>query len=133
MIIRNKHLCTVLEVWNPRYNDQYKDEYGEAVALLHRRKAEHGTAILVIEFTKSKGLKGQRFAIRKVDALKRKLSGNKPGQLNMYEVPMSHLENWYTPDEVEYTELDTAQVKKIHPNIHKWLFEPPEQLSLIKE
>lgn len=98
MIINQPHLCTKLEVWAPRYNDKYEDEYGEPVALLHKDKIDYGSPTIIVEFTKAKHLKGQRFAIRKTYAQSHSAGTN--GNAPMYEIPMSHLENWASKQEI---------------------------------
>lgn len=100
MIIQKPHLCSKLPVWNPKWSGKYAD-YGEPVALLHKRKVDFGSPILLIEFTKSPALKGQRFAIRKADAMNHEVGDN--GSAPMYIIPISHFEAWQTADEVRET------------------------------
>ena len=98
MIISRPHLCTVLPVWFPKYSTQYNDTYGEPVALLHKHKVDFATPVIIVEFTKAKHLQGQRFAITQKYAKEHKVGTN--GSAPMYEIPMSHLENWDSADEV---------------------------------
>ena len=99
MIINKPHLCTVTEVWQPKYNSQsLTQEYDEPVALLHKRKVDFGSPILIIKFTKAKHLIGQRFAIRKQDAQRHAVGSN--GRAPMYEVPLSSFEAWESGSEV---------------------------------
>lgn len=98
MIINKPHLVTKLQVWAPRYNDKYKNEYGEYVALLHKNKVDFATECIIVEFPKSKHLEGQRFAINKIKAQSHKVGTN--GAAPMYEIPMSHFESWQSGKEV---------------------------------
>lgn len=99
IIINKPHLCTILEVWQPKYNSKsLTKEYDEPVALLHKRKVDHGSPILVVSFTKAPHLNGQRFAIKKGDAQKHAVGSN--GKAPMYEVPLSHLETYSISSEI---------------------------------
>lgn len=98
ILINKPHLCTKLEVWQPKYSAQYTDKYEEAVALLHKHKVDFGSPVIIVEFTKSKGLAGQRFAIRKQDAQQHEVGTN--GKAPMYEIPMSHFQAWVKPEEI---------------------------------
>jgi hypothetical protein len=100
VIITKPHLCTRLGVWEPKYSAKYAD-YGEAVALLHKRKVDFASPIIIVEFPKAKHLQGQRFAIRKKDAQKHELGDN--GSAPMYIIPMSHFESWESGREVSQT------------------------------
>lgn len=97
MIINKPWLCTKIPVWNPKWSGQYADEYGEPVALLHRRKVDFGSPVLLVEFTKSKSLAGQRFCIKKEEAQRHKVGTN--GRAEMYEIPLSHFESWQSAQE----------------------------------
>lgn len=95
MIINKIHLCTKLIVFAPRYSDKYKT--GEATALLHRRKVDFASPVILVEF-KAAHLLGQRFCIKKEDAQKHTVGTN--GKAEMYEIPMSHFESWQSGQEV---------------------------------
>jgi hypothetical protein len=98
MIIHKPHLCTKLVVWAPKYNNgSLTQDYGEQVALLHRRKVDFASPVVLIEF-KAKHLQGQRFCIRKQDAQRHAIGTN--GKAQMYEIPMSHFDSWSTAQEV---------------------------------
>ena len=98
MTINKPHLCTRLQVWAPKYNDKsLTQEYGEQVALVHKRKVDFASPVIIIEFS-AKHLQGQRFCIRKQDAQRHAVGTN--GKAPMYEIPMSHFESWQTGAEV---------------------------------
>lgn len=101
MIVK-PYTCTKIEVWYPKYSTKYSD--GEYVALLHTRKVQYATPVIVVEFTKAKHLKGQRFAIKKVDAMKHEIGDN--GSAPMYIIPLSHFEPWETPAEVRAVAME---------------------------
>jgi hypothetical protein len=99
MIIHKLHLCTTIPVWAPKYNDKsLTRDYGEYVALVHKRKVDFGSPVLIITFPKAKHLEGQRFCIKKQDAQRHAVGTN--GKAPMYEIPMSHFESWETAQEV---------------------------------
>jgi hypothetical protein len=98
MIFNRPDLLTRLEVWWPRYNDQYTAT-GEKVALLHKEKVDKGTPWLIVEFTKAKHLYGQRFCIKRSEAQKCPVGSN--GTAPMYIVPMSKLEGWDKVSEIK--------------------------------
>lgn len=98
MIVNKVHLCTKLEVWSPKYAGRWLEEYGEPVALVHKRKVDFGSPILIVDFPKAKSLAGQRFAIKKLDAQRHKVGTN--GKADMYEIPLSHFEYWESSSEV---------------------------------
>jgi len=95
MIISKPWLATKLDVWFPRYHDQWE---GERVALLHKDKVDHATLNIIVEFTKAKHLKGQRFAISRAYAQTHAVGTN--GSAPMYIIPMSHFEDWVSGSEV---------------------------------
>jgi hypothetical protein len=97
MIINQPHLCTHLPVWAPRYKDKYR-EYGEYVALVHKRKVDFSSPVIIIEFPKAKHLAGQRFCIRKQDAQRCEVGTN--GVAPMYLIPMSAFEPWESAAEI---------------------------------
>lgn len=104
MIIKAPHLCTRLEVWTPKYNSQsLTRHYDEPVALLHRRKVDFASGIIIVSFPKAKHLAGQRFAIRKQEAQRHAIGTNRVA--SMYEIPLSHFESWESSREVADTAL----------------------------
>lgn len=96
MIINKPHLLTKLEIWMPRYSDMYTD--GERVALLACYKVDNASPIILVEFTKAKHLKGQRFCIERKKAQSFRVDNN--GKIACYAVPMSAFEGWDTAQEV---------------------------------
>lgn len=96
MIINYPHLCTKLEIWAPKYSKVHIE--GEWVVLISKYKAHHSSPVILIEFTKAKHLKGQRFAIERSKAEKFPIVSN--GRIDCYEIPFSELENWETAKEV---------------------------------
>ena len=100
LIIKQPHLCSVLEVWHPRYHDKWQDEM---VVLLNKRKVDFGSPVLIVKFTKAKAFMQpeQRFAIKKIDAQACEVGDN--GTAPMYIVPMSKLEYYETPAEIYET------------------------------
>lgn len=99
MIISKPHLCTKMEVWMPKYNSKsLTRDYSEPVALLHQKKVDFATPIIIVTFPKAKHLAGQRFAIKKVYAQEHAVGTN--GTAPMYEVPMSHFQAWESSAEV---------------------------------
>lgn len=97
MIINKPHLVTHMDVWTPRYKDKYRD-YGEYVALLHKKKVDFATGVIIVTFTKAKHLQGQRFCIKRSDAMQHEVGTN--GSADMYIIPMSHFEQWETAQEI---------------------------------
>jgi hypothetical protein len=99
LIIAKPHLMTHLSVWTPKYNSKsLTQDYGEQVALLHKRKVDFASPVIIVEFPKAKHLQGQRFAIRKESAQKHAVGTN--GAAPMYEIPLSHFESWESAQEV---------------------------------
>lgn len=96
MIISKVHLLTKLIVFAPRYKDQY-GKLGEPVALLHQKKVDFASPVILVEF-KAKHLLGQRFCIKKAEAQKHVIGSN--GVAPMYEIPMSHFDSWESAQEV---------------------------------
>lgn len=93
----SKKQTTVLEVWFPRYSSAYT-EVNERVALLAKYKVDQATPILIVEFTKAKHLLGQRYAIKRYDAMKYPIDSN--GRIECYAVPMSAFEPYSVYGEV---------------------------------
>lgn len=96
MIIHKPHLCTVLDIWTPRYSSAYT-ETAEQVALLAKYKVDQSSPVIIINFTKAKHLAGQRFCIKKVDVQRCNLDSN--GKIPCYAVPMSMFESWESGSE----------------------------------
>lgn len=97
MIINQPYQCTRLEIWAPRYNDKYSHT-NERVALLAQYKVAQSSPVIIIEFTKAKHLAGQRFCIRKSEAMRYPLDSN--GRIACYAIPMSAFESWETGAEI---------------------------------
>lgn len=97
MIINKPHTCTKLVIWQPKYSAAY-GVAGERVALLAAYKVRHATSTIIIEFTKAKHLEGQRFAIKREDAMRFPIDSN--GKIDCYAVPMSALVIWESGAEV---------------------------------
>lgn len=97
IIIKQPHLCSILEVWHPKYSTKWGDEM---VVLLNKRKVDFGSPVLIIRFTKAKAFmqEGQRFAIKKIDAQRCEVGSN--GTAPMYIVPLSKLEYWSSVKEI---------------------------------
>lgn len=100
MILGNVHLLTTLEIWMPRYSDAYKAT-GERVALLADYKLQQASPVVLVEFTKAKHLLGQRFCIRRDEAMRYPLDTN--GKIPCRAVPMSAFEHWDSVAEVMQT------------------------------
>jgi hypothetical protein len=98
MILRAPHLLTKLEVWFPRYHDQYEDGK-ERVVLLAKYKVDAASPVIIVEFTKAKHLIGQRYCIPKKEAQSFSLDSN--GKIPCYVVPMSRLYTFNQVDEIK--------------------------------
>lgn len=99
-IINRLDLCTKMEVWSPKYNsNSLSQEYGEPVALLHKRKVDFGAPVIIVTFPKAKHLQGQRFSISKREAMNHNIGTN--GRAPMYEIPLSHFQPWETAAEIK--------------------------------
>lgn len=97
MIINKPHLCTKLDIWAPRYSDAYTAT-DERVALLAQYKVAQSSPVIIVDFTKAKHLKGQRFCITREAVQRYPLDSN--GKIPCYAVPMSAFEGWETSAEV---------------------------------
>ena len=102
MIFSRTSLLTRLEVWFPRYNDKTHGK-GEWRVLLAQYKVDQASPWILIEFTKAKHLKGQRFCIKRSVAQAAELDTN--GKIPCYSVKMSDLEHWDTVDEIKKVAL----------------------------
>lgn len=96
MIIHKLHLCTRLDIWTPRYSDAFID--GDRVALLAKYKVDYSSPIIIVTFTKTRHLAGQRFCIAREDAQRCRLDSN--GKIPCYAVPMFKFEYWDSAAEV---------------------------------
>ena len=96
MIIQKPWTLTKLQIWFPKYSSAYTT--GERVALLAVYKVEQASPVIIVEFTKADHLKGQRFCIKREDAMKCPVDSN--GKIACYAVPMSKLERWESAQEV---------------------------------
>lgn len=103
MIIDKPSLCTHMNIWSPRYSSKY-GEAQEWVALLSQYTVHHASSTIIVEFTKAKHLKGQRFAITRDKIQKCAVDSN--GKIPCYAVPMSMFETWDTPAEVKTITLE---------------------------
>lgn len=90
MIIHKPHLLTRLQIWSPRYHD--------GVVLISQFKTHHASPVILVEFTKAKSLKGQRFCIKRETVEHCPVETN--GKIECYAVPMDLLEGWETAQEV---------------------------------
>jgi hypothetical protein len=97
MIINKPHLCTKLDIWAPRYSDAYTAT-DERVALLAQYKVMQSSPVILVDFSKAKHLKGQRFCITREAAMRYPLDSN--GKIPCYAIPMSAFEGWETGAEV---------------------------------
>jgi hypothetical protein len=97
-IIHKPQTCTRLDVWTPRYHDKKDGKAGEWVALLAQYKVSSASPIIIVDFTKAKHLKGQRYAIKRSDVVSYPLDSN--GKIPCYAVPMSAFDTWETAAEV---------------------------------
>lgn len=93
MIIAKPHLLTKLEIWYPKYGDTDGWE-----VWISKQKAHHASSVMIIEFTKAKHLKGQRFCVTR-DAVTHSPSGTN-GKIAVYKVPFERLEGYDTAQEV---------------------------------
>lgn len=93
MIINKPHLCTVVEIWSPKYGDVDEQE-----AWISQSKVRYASPIIVVKFTKAKHLIGQRFAVRRDIVERCEVTTN--GKIPVYRVPLSKMERWETAAEV---------------------------------
>lgn len=93
MIIQKPHLCTVVEIWSPKYGDVEEQE-----AWIAQSKVRHASPIIIVKFTKAKHLIGQRFAVRRQDVERCPITTN--GKIPVYRVPLSKMEGWQSAQEV---------------------------------
>jgi len=106
-ILKNAHLCTVMQIWTPRYSDKYKNELSEPVALLSQSKVHHASPEIIVKFTKAKHLQGQRFTISREKAQKAPVDSN--GKISCYAVPLSWFEPYITSVENRQHIIDTLR------------------------
>jgi hypothetical protein len=97
VIITHPEKLTTLDIWFPRYSDQYK-KTGEKVALLSCYKVDQASPVILVTFTKAQHLIGQRFAIKRNDAQRHPVDSN--GAIACYTVPLSDFTHWDTSAEV---------------------------------
>lgn len=97
MIIHKPHLCTKLDIWAPRYSSAYTAT-DERVALLAQYKVAQSSPVILVDFTKAKHLKGQRFCITRENAMHYPLDSN--GKIPCYAIPMSAFDGWESAAEV---------------------------------
>lgn len=94
MIINKPHLCTKIEIWQPKYHS----ETGDWEVWIGKRKVGYASPVIIIQFTKAKHLMGQRFCIRRQDVEKCKEVSN--GRIPCYAVPFDMLEGYDTAQEI---------------------------------
>lgn len=92
MIVHKPHLLTKLPIWNPKYSS----ENGWTV-LLSKSKVHHASSVILIEFTKAKHLRGQRFCITRDEAQRSPVVTN--GKIECYNVPFDSLQGWESAQE----------------------------------
>lgn len=100
MIFKDPKALTRLEIWSPRYKDKHGD-LAEPVVLLAKYKVDASSPWIIIEFTKAKHLKGQRYCVRRLVAQACKLDSNT--KIPCYAVPLSRLETWDTVEDIKNT------------------------------
>lgn len=94
MIIAKPHLLTQLDIWFPKYHS----ESGGWEVWLGKNKVNHSSGVIIVNFTKAKHLKGQRFCIRRAEVERCPIGTN--GRISVYRVPFDKLEGWETATEV---------------------------------
>lgn len=97
MLITKPHLCTVLPIWYPKY-DTPSDEYEVWIS---KFKVRYASPVIIVQFTKAKHLRGQRFAVRRQDIERSPVGSN--GRIQVYRVPFSKLEPYETPADLHNT------------------------------
>lgn len=104
MIFNHPERLTKLDIWAVRYKETHTG--GEWEVLINDYHVTHASPWVLIEFTKAKHLKGQRFCIKRTDIqncpteIHKAKSGK---QIRRYVVPFSKLEGWDTVEEVKET------------------------------
>ena len=96
MIIAKPWLCTRMEIWQPKYH--VKDDPTSWEVWLSKSKVSHASPVIIIEFTKAKHLRTQRFCIRRQDVERSEQGTN--GRIPVYKVDFNKLEGWDTAQEV---------------------------------
>lgn len=99
MIITKNTPTTTLDIWSPRYKDKHEKPLAVPVALLAQYKVDGSAPHILVDFTKAKHLKGQRFYISRRDAQSCALDSNT--KIPCYAVPMDKFEHWDTGAEVK--------------------------------
>lgn len=94
MIIKSPHLCTTLDIWQPKYGTQS----GGWEVWLSKFKIRYASPVIIIKFTKAKHLIGQRFAVRRQDVEQSPVGTN--GKIQVYRVPFEKLEPYETPADI---------------------------------
>lgn len=107
MLISKPHLCTKLEIWQPKYHT----ESGEWEVWPLRRKIAYASPVIIIQFTKAKHLEGQRFCIRRQDVERCPVGTN--GRAQVYRVPFNKLEPYETPADVINTANQLFKKEKV--------------------
>jgi hypothetical protein len=95
-ILKDTHLMTKLQIWHPKYSTKHS-ELAEPVVLLAKSKVYHASPTILVEFTKAKSLRFQRFCISRADAQTYPEETN--GKITCLAVPIHALSNWKTVEE----------------------------------
>lgn len=94
MIIAKPHLCTKVQIWNPKYNT----DSGDWEVWISQRKVTYGSPVIIVEFTKAKHLIGQRFCVRRQDVERSEVGTN--GRIPVYKLPFDKLEGYDLASEI---------------------------------
>lgn len=97
VVIHYPHILTKLEIWSPRYKDKSAEGKESYVALLAKYKVDAASPLILVEFTKAKHLQGQRFCIKKEDAMSYPVESNT--KIPVYAVPLDAFDTWETKHE----------------------------------
>lgn len=95
MILHSPHLCTKIQIWQPKYHTEDSEDWE---VWLSKNKVLHASPVILVEFTKAKHLKNQRFCVRRQDAERSPEGTN--GRIPVYKVPFSKLGGWKSAKEV---------------------------------
>lgn len=97
MIITKNTSYTVIPIWSPKYSTKYGEEQ-EWCLLPAVYKVQQATNIIVCEITKAKHILGYRYCMTRKQAMTYPQVSN--NSIMCYEIPMSHFENFETPEEI---------------------------------
>lgn len=96
-ILKKTDHPSTMVIWFPRYSDAYKESQ-ERVALLAKYKVDSSQPHIIVEFSKAKHLIGQRYHIKRSEAMTYPLDNN--GKIPCYAVPMSAFDYYEWASEV---------------------------------